>query len=57
MARPSRNRLPQSRRTLRATSALGAPSLHAPEDPAATPRAAYSGTLPAEVSRLSLIHI
>jgi len=51
MARPSRNRPPQSRRTLRATSALASPSLHAPEDTSATPRAAYSGTLPAEVSR------
>ena len=54
MARPSRNRPTQSRRTLRATSALGAPSLHAPEDATSTPRPAYSGTLPAEVSRRAL---
>src|SRR5262249_24692822 len=51
MARPSRNRPPQTRRALRATAALDAPSLHVPVEGHANPRPAYSGTLPAEVSR------
>jgi len=51
MARPSRNRPPQGRRALRATAAIDAPSIHVPEDAAASPRPAYSGALPAEVSR------
>jgi hypothetical protein len=51
MARPSRNRPPQNRRALRATAALDAPSLHSPGTARPNPRPAYSGTLPAEVSR------
>jgi ATP-dependent Lon protease len=51
MARPSRTRSQQARRTLRATAALDAPSLHAPEVPAAGVRAPHMGSLPTEVAR------
>ena len=51
MARPSRNRPPQARRTLRATAAIDAPPAHAPDvsHPGVRPVAANS--LPAEVAR------
>jgi len=51
MARPSRTRPPQGRRTLRATAALDTPSLLTPDETHSAPRPAHSGTLPAEVSR------
>jgi ATP-dependent Lon protease len=51
MARPSRTRTSQARRTLRATAALDAPSLHTPELPASGLRAPSIGSLPAEVAR------
>ncbi len=51
MARPSRNRPAQPRRTLRATAALEAPSLRAPEGTHPGVRPAPAGSLPAEVSR------
>ena len=53
MARPSRNRPTHGRRALRATAAIDAPSLHAPEGPPASTRPVASGSLPAEVSRLA----
>jgi len=51
MARPARNRPTTNRRTLRATAAVDAPSIHAPEGPPAGVRPVPQGSLPAEVSR------
>jgi ATP-dependent Lon protease len=51
MARPARTRPTTSRRTLRATAAVDAPSIHAPEGPPAGVRPMPQGSLPAEVSR------
>ena len=51
MARPARNRPTTNRRTLRATAAVDAPSVHAPEVPPAGVRPMPQGSLPAEVSR------
>ncbi len=51
MARPSRNRPSQGRRTLRATSALEAPSLRSADSTHPGVRPATTGSLPLEVSR------
>jgi ATP-dependent Lon protease len=51
MARPSRNRPAQTRRTLRATAALDSPPLRAPTTAPAGDGPVASGTLPVEVSR------
>src|SRR5439155_23063094 len=51
MARPSRTRPPQGRRTLRATAALDAPAEHAADATHPGVRPAAANSLPPEVAR------